>query len=410
MIMYLSSRTAPASCRHATQRFDISRRFFTGDRSGLFMASRPCQRQANVRWLYTVEKCTTLSRNLMPTKNHHQSFAHMKKKTATFSSRTNETRGGTSTLSRTERRLLERKRRNRAKKQSRMPKTDPSPTENTGKKFWRIGTTEGLSWLTFKSQRFKNIFESLVPKVPGRNIPATHRSLWMALGMRMPFFLAVSYLITDENTSPYVVQGSLGPSMLPTIQFVGDIWMVETGAWDRAWSRAWSAMFGEENEDSLPPVESIYKVGDLVIWEDPETGKRSCKRVIGLAGDTVHRFGEYRNLYRNRSDFGILWPKNERRTDRHAFNAHSTQNNEEGRRILQRNRDDQGDEERSNKIIVPKQCVWLEGDCPLFSMDSRYVKNECSLHHNEYVESPVAKRHVYLNLFSCLIIFENLFI
>ena len=27
--------------------------------------------------------------------------------------------------------------------------------------------------------------------------------------------------------------------------------------------------------------------------------------------------------------------------------------------------------EHADTIVVPKQCVWLEGDCPLFSMDSR---------------------------------------
>jgi len=176
--------------------------------------------------------------------------------------------------------------------------------------------------------------------------------------------MVLSYLITDENTTPYVIQGSLGPSMLPTIQFVGDIWLVQTGAWPRAWR--W--ILGQQDEDDLPAVGSIYEVGDLVIWEDPKTGKRSCKRIVGLEGDTVHRFGEYRNFYQNRSDFGVLWPKKKDGAIEQIYGAFSSQNNERENGVLEHKG---GSLEHSDTIVVPKQCVWLEGDCPLFSMDSR---------------------------------------
>jgi len=172
--------------------------------------------------------------------------------------------------------------------------------------------------------------------------------------------------MTNENTSPYVIQGSLGPSMLPTIQFVGDIWLVETGAWKRAWR--WILGLLRQDEENLPDVGSIYEVGDLVIWEDTKTGKRSCKRIVALEGDTVHRFGEYRKLYRSRSDVGILWPKNKEEAIDRVFGAFSTEDKEEGNDVLEHQG---GTLEQSYKIVVPKQCVWLEGDCPLFSMDSR---------------------------------------
>jgi signal peptidase I len=186
----------------------------------------------------------------------------------------------------------------------------------------------------------------------------------MALALRFPIFLALSFVITNENTSPYVIQGSLGPSMLPTIQFVGDIWLVETGAWRRAWR--WITRRGETN---LPALGSMFQVGDLVIWEDTKTGKRSCKRIVGLEGDTIHTLGEYRNLYQNRSDNGVLWPK--KGANDSNFGAFSTLEDERGNGELE---SQDGALERSNEIVVPKHCVWLEGDCPLFSMDSRYVK------------------------------------
>jgi len=285
-------------------------------------------------------------------------------KAARFSSRANDRTVGSRTLTRTERRLLEKKKTNRSKRKSRTLEIEQSSNKNFGNKLWWIVNGEGFSSFFSNSQGLKNLFESLVPRLPGRNVSFTHRSLWIALGFRLPLFMALSYVITNESTSPYVIQGSLGPSMLPTIQFVGDIWLIETGAWRRAW--IW--MLGREDEDNLPAVRSMYEVGDLVIWEDLKTGKRSCKRIVGLEGDTVHRVGEYRNLYRSRSDFGILWPTKKEGVIDHIFGAFSRRNNEKGNGVLEHQG---GTVEQSHTLVVPKQCVWLEGDCPLFSMDSR---------------------------------------
>ncbi len=249
---------------------------------------------------------------------------------ARFSSRANN-----KTLSRKERRLLERKERNRTKRES---KTIPNKSESNTE----LSSTE-------KWQNMLNRFEFLVPKVPGRNVSFTHSSLWMALGLRLPLVLALGYLVTNENTSPYVIQGSLGPSMLPTIQFVGDLWVVETKAWQKGWRWLLENLLKLENDED-PSMD--YQVGDLVIWEDTH-GKRSCKRIVGIDGDTVDRFGEYRNLYKHRDDGGVLYPKK----IEHVFGSLS---NSEKKL-----------EPSLDKIVVPKGCVWLEGDCPLFSMDSR---------------------------------------
>ena len=216
-----------------------------------------------------------------------------------------------------------------------------------------------------KSRQLKKIFESLVPRVPGRNISFTHYSLWMALGFRLPLFLALSFLLTDENTSPYIIQCSLGPSMLPTIQFAGDVWLIETDSLGRAWRYIFG---GEQNEFNL---KSVYQVGDLVIWENPENGKRSCKRIIGLEGDTVHTYGEYSNLFKHRSDLGVLWPRDEEGTVRRKFGAYSEKNAEGKSDAVFNNSDHPGKAMQSDTLVVPKQCLWLEGDCPLFSMDSR---------------------------------------
>mmetsp|Transcript_13532 Transcript_13532/g.31658 ORF Transcript_13532/g.31658 Transcript_13532/m.31658 type:complete len:418 (+) Transcript_13532:229-1482(+) len=273
-------------------------------------------------------------------------------------------------LSRTERRLLERKERNRNKREARISNSDKANSnlnfaENT-RKFFRGEV--GLYSILNNSPRLERLFELLFPRLPGRNVSFTHYSLWMALGLRLPLFMAISYLLTDENTSPYIIQCSLGPSMLPTIQFAGDIWLIETGAWGRALRR----LIGDQNEENVSDLSNMYEVGDLVIWENPDNGKRSCKRIIGLEGDTIDKRGEYNKFYRYRPDSGVVLPRGKDGTMGQSFGAYSMTDTEDDKYDSINSRDDQvGTAEESNTLVVPRQCVWLEGDCPLFSMDSR---------------------------------------
>lgn len=292
-------------------------------------------------------------------------------KSANFSSHSNGSKA-TRAMSRKERRLLERKERNRAKREARISNSEKSTSNSNALAAEKIRGFRSGEWGLYSifdnSQLLRTLFESLVPRLPGRNVSFTHYSLWMALGFRLPFFLAISYLLTDENTSPYIIQCSLGPSMLPTIQFAGDIWLIETGAWGQAWRR----LVGGQNEDSLSDLTTLYDVGDLVIWENPDNRKRSCKRIIGLEGDTIDRDGEYNKLYKYRSDSGVVWPKNKDGMMCHVFGAYSVNKTGDENNDIVNSRDDQlWAVEQSETFVVPKQCVWLEGDCPLFSMDSR---------------------------------------
>jgi signal peptidase I len=278
----------------------------------------PCIPQFNLRLINASEKLTTLRLRSRMQLVQLVFFSKQASKATKFSD---------GIMSRTERRLLERKERNSARKKAKIH-----------------STSEKIPSTLLKSQRF---LYSLVPRLPGQ--PQSYsRSHLIAICYRLPLFLVLSYVLTDENTSPYIIQASLGPSMLPTIQFAGDIWVVETGAWGRVWRR----IFKRQDEGNFPTTTSSYKVGDLLIWEDPKTGKRSCKRLIGLEGDKVSRYGEFGDLkYKYRSDFGILWPKK----DKIQYNDNQRSKVEAPPRTL----------------VVPENCVWLEGDCPLFSMDSR---------------------------------------
>ena len=66
--------------------------------------------------------------------------------------------------------------------------------------------------------------EALTPRIPFRQERMNDRAYWIILAYRLPLVAAIGYCFNDDNVSPCVVRASLGPSMLPTIQFVGDIW------------------------------------------------------------------------------------------------------------------------------------------------------------------------------------------
>jgi signal peptidase I len=233
-------------------------------------------------------------------------------------------------ITRTDRRLLERKQRNKVKKEETRSK---NPEHNQ-----ELPKTQKATARLFKIR--DRLVRSLYPKLPGGiNIRRPHL---ISLGYRLPFFLALCYLLTNDDIAPYVIQGSIGPSMLPTIQFIGDLWLVETGAWYRflGWHPA-------------------LKVGDVVLWKDPTTQRVSCKRIVGMEGDKIRRYGQYVHLYYpNREDMAIVWPSDakERNLD------------------IDCSWDDTAKNELNNPfrtMMVPPGHVWLEGDCPPFSLDSR---------------------------------------
>lgn len=286
-------------------------------------------------------------------------------------------------LSRKEQRTIERRKRYPREKWHETDVSAPrdgTPESSNGagaasKKFNRLATVGRT--------RLASFFRSLTPRVPGRQQRPFCRTEWTALARRLPAFLAIAYLVTDEDTSPYVVRASLGPSMLPTIQFVGDIWLVETGAWRRAWRRLLqnrritTTTSSSSDPDSPSLLSSVpsseYQVGDLVLWREPKSGRVSCKRIVGLQGDAVHRYGQYAQLYRSRRDLGIVWPSDaesrnldpNRRWDANATKATSSVASSETDYTGERH------DVFLQTLIVPRDCVWLEGDNCLFSVDSR---------------------------------------
>lgn len=184
------------------------------------------------------------------------------------------------------------------------------------------------------ARRWKNFFLSNL-KSPGGSQRLFSQPVLSSLMTRIPVSLLLIFLLNHEDISfvPFAFDFMAGPSMLPTILPVGDIyirfnrWFLQLLPWNK---------------------ERQWQVGDVVVFKDPK-GNHACKRIIGVEGDKVDKLGEYVHLFQNEVDLGI------RKVPMDFGNW-----------------EDALDAEEETAIIVPKGMVWVEGDNPLYSIDSRH--------------------------------------
>lgn len=179
----------------------------------------------------------------------------------------------------------------------------------------------------------------LQPRIPGgsSNFKREH---FLAAGKRLPFWLLLAILISHDDTSPFVVDFTRGPSMLPTIFPLGDLYLRDTGAWHRALG-----------------IDRSYQVGDVVAFQSPSGHGYSCKRIVAVEGDKVLRYGQFSHMYNDREDLGIVSPQGPC-----SYNPSWDDGIIDGKPV----------KDISYTVIVPPGHVWLEGDFPLLSVDSRH--------------------------------------
>lgn len=174
-------------------------------------------------------------------------------------------------------------------------------------------------------QRARDLRRDLAPDSP------VVKKLQAAL-YRLPLALVLWMLVTSEDTAPFKASAVEGASMLPSLAAQGDIVINETGAWSR--------MLG---------IATQYRIGDIIVWREPRTRKAmSVKRIIGLEGDTVQRFGEHVQMYKDDPNWGI--------TDDPSMHDY----------------DPDGEPDMTRTVVIPPGHVWVEGDNPPFSKDSRH--------------------------------------
>ena len=142
----------------------------------------------------------------------------------------------------------------------------------------------------------------------------------------------------------------VGPSMTPTLRHF-DIVVRETVSY-----RMLPDMLRRE-----------LKVGDIVVYVvDTDRGLFGCrfvtKRIVATGGMAVDRLGQYADWYSKDINYGILPDPNntsEMVQDEDYVKAYGHQTNQ-----------NKCNEKRI--IVVPEGHMWLEGDAPLYSIDSRH--------------------------------------
>ena len=147
--------------------------------------------------------------------------------------------------------------------------------------------------------------------------------------VKFPMAILSFALLMHEEYSPlpFSVDFLIGPSMLPTVQPKGDVYLrVKSWAMDHP------------------------EVGHVIVFQDFKGGY-ACKRIIGVENNDVNVYGEYAStIYKDRKDLGVpaipvpnMLPPWQNET-----------------------------QITNGRIKVPTNTLWVEGDNPLDSVDSRH--------------------------------------
>jgi signal peptidase I len=177
---------------------------------------------------------------------------------------------------------------------------------------------------------------------------------------RLPLFLAIAAYFTYPDTQPYSIVRIHGLSMLPTMAADGsEVWLTST--WN-LWKRL-----------PLQMLHPTYQRGDLIGFAHPSQPRRvSCKRVVGLPGDTVQRYGQYVHLLAPQDPlhWGIQPVQQQLQQQEEA--------DENSYAWIEKDWDERNipfpdiSQEMHRTIVVPEKHVWVEADCPGLGIDSRH--------------------------------------
>jgi len=198
-----------------------------------------------------------------------------------------------------------------------------------------------------------------------------------------------AYVDTDDDyffyfhPLPFAFNIGSGPSMLPTIPLgihfhLRDCWShrlfwLDINHFKNCLSSLLSDRSTTQQKISFASFRRPWKKGDIVTLYNPFTESLNTKRIVGLGGDSIQVFGEYAHEFnramevdgitnhtRVDNDCGV--PRDERYPTTFC------------RRVSLDGRDQPLKQlcHYETTLIVPENHVWLEGDNPLFSIDSRH--------------------------------------
>ena len=216
---------------------------------------------------------------------------------------------------------------------------------------------------------------------PGRLVPVT--GAFLALN-----FLGVYVHDNDDYffrfyPFPFAIDAARGGSMLPTMAeralHYRDCWSHRVAWFNvdhlRKCFSSWWASSASSDAASLGVTASFrrpWQKGDIVTLYNPHTKHIVTKRIVGTEGDSVQTCGEYGHEYRVR----------------HRAVAHGTCGDEEIAPFAafgvpydarfpipfcqQERTAGEASSPEAARMVVPPKHVWIEGDNPLQSTDSRH--------------------------------------
>jgi signal peptidase I len=203
----------------------------------------------------------------------------------------------------------------------------------------------------------------------------------LALAQRLPWFVLLAIVLSWDETSPLTLIRIRGPSMLPTMAADGhDVWLCQ-----RYHGWLWNAPLRRGDLVGFaPPVlprSSSLSSSDQpdMVSSSPPTAMvaPSCKRIVGLPGDVVQRYGQYVHLYvtQDPKHWGISWPT----TDSADAAAASHEWIDPSCPWDDANSGTSATDTTAavaphlRTLEVPPGHVWLEADCPALGLDSRQM-------------------------------------
>ena len=175
----------------------------------------------------------------------------------------------------------------------------------------------------------------------------------------------VFVMVVYDEISPFELVGIRGPSMIPTMAADGsDLWLCRTYP---SWLRHYYDT--TTNAVLLALIQPRLRHGTIVGFAHPDCPNSAIamKRIVGLPGDRVQRYGQFVHLYTDQdpTGWGITWPASY--DSNHIWIKNLGTAWDVGRIEKAKN----PSVEAVRTLVVPDGHVWIEADCPALGLDSR---------------------------------------
>lgn len=206
-------------------------------------------------------------------------------------------------------------------------------------------------------------------------------TVFMSLNLLAAYTHAYDDLFFYFYPFPFALDVGHGPSMMPTMHFGGEMFWRDCWSHRIVWlnldhlKHCFNQLFSEQSTtQEKVSLRRPWQNGDVVTVFNPFTRSIVTKRIIGVGGDSIRLFGEFAQKYHAAMD--AHGAKNEWNS---CGVPHDTRlqvpycqkvflEREKMANITGRH----SNSEHESMMIVPPGYVWLEGDNPPFSTDSRH--------------------------------------